>query len=495
MKFPIKSTLIILAAMLAASCGGGSADQPRTLLSPNTSTAVTISGTISAFGSVVVNGVHYDTSRAQIFKNGLAVSQSDLAVGQVARIKGMKDGNGSRGNADQIDVDDQLIGPIASINATAGTLIALGQTVKIDSNTSFSRNITPAAIGSLKAGDVIEVSGMYDAAGVLLASRIEKESATATFQIVGKVATLTTATHLFKINGLTVDYTNANLFGFASGAPVEGDLVVARGTQFNATTVTLQATALAKARDETSDAAHGDRVEREGLITRFVSATDFDVANKPVTTAPTTRYEGGVVGDLAKDVRVEAEGALDATGKLVADKIEIHKSGVGELVGTISDVAATASPAAGAPLGTFKLLGVTVTVMPNTRFEDKTDQRLTQFGIANLQNGNTLVVRGFENPAGSGKVTATRIERRAAVNFVVVGGPFKAGTAPQFSVLGVTVDATNATFFRDERTTLTKDQFFAQAPGRAVFAQGTMNGNVLTATRVLLAGDDDHGDE
>jgi hypothetical protein len=43
------------------------------------------------------------------------------------------------------------------------------------------------------------------------------------------------------------------------------------------------------------------QVEVEGLITRFESATDFDVAGQPVTTTNGTQFENGDAADLALD--------------------------------------------------------------------------------------------------------------------------------------------------------------------------------------------------
>src|SRR5438105_15719516 len=66
------------------------------------------------------------------------------------------------------------------------------------------------------------------------------------------VATLFPYTTLFRsINALTVDYSSANLTGFASGAPSNGDVVEAQGTSFDATTQTLTATHVRRDRKST----------------------------------------------------------------------------------------------------------------------------------------------------------------------------------------------------------------------------------------------------
>jgi cytoskeletal protein CcmA (bactofilin family) len=468
-------------AVAASSCGGGGMGSFTT----SNSTPVVTMGTITAFGSVVVNGVHYDIASASMTRNGQSVTQADLAVGQIARVHGRKNVHDANGHADHVDVDDQLVGPITSIDVAGGSLVALGQTVTVDSGTSFAHDLS--GLGALAVGDVIEVSGLVAADGHIAATRIEREPGSRPFQIIGTVANLDSTAHTFKINALTVDYSTAMVNGFSSGAPAEGDLIEAKGTTFDTAATRLTATNLSPAEDETTEANHGDHVEREGLITRFVSATDFDVAGKPVTTTSTTVFEGGAVTDLALNVRVEAEGQLDANNVLVADKIEIRKAGIAELKGNITAFDATA--------GTVTLLGVTVTVTADTRLEDRSEADVEHFSLANLAVGDTVEVRGFENPIGSGAITATKLERERPRTTVIVGGFFQATTAPQFTILGITIDATGATFSKNFRDTLTSDQFFAQAPGHVVFVSGTLNGTTVTADKIVLALSNDCADQ
>ncbi|MGH8315327.1 MAG: DUF5666 domain-containing protein, partial [Steroidobacterales bacterium] len=368
---------------------------------------------------------------------------------------------------------------------TAGSFVAIGQTVTVDSATSFKRDL--AGLSALAVGDVVEVSGLVAADGHIAATRIERENGTTNFQVIGTVADLDGTAHTFKINALTVDYSTAMLNDFTSGAPADGDVVEVKGSVFDGATTKLTATRLEPADDETRDADHGDEVEREGLITRFVSATDFDVAGKPVTTNASTTFEGGTAADLALNVRVEAEGSLDANNVLVADKIKIKKAGIAELVGNVTAVDATA--------GTVMLLGVTVAVTADTRLEDRSDAEVDLFSLASLAVGDTVEVRGFENPVGSGAITATRLERERPKTTVIVGGFFQATTAPQFTILGITVDATNATISKDFHSTLTPDEFFAQAPGHVVFVKGTLNGTAVMADRIVLATHDDCEDQ
>src|SRR6267378_7898334 len=120
-------------AALVAACGGGSGMSSTTTPTPTGTAPVMATGTITGFGSIFVNGVHFQTTSATIHKNGQVVAQSALKVGEIARIKGSKNNSDGTGNADNVDVDENVAGPIATI--VGNTLTVLGQTVKIDGGT------------------------------------------------------------------------------------------------------------------------------------------------------------------------------------------------------------------------------------------------------------------------------------------------------------------------------------------------------------------------
>src|SRR5882762_8377472 len=274
-------TVLLAAAAALVACGGGSGMSSTT---PPGSAPVMATGTITGFGSIYVNGIHFKTTSATIRKNGQVVAQSALKVGEIARIKGSKNDSDATGNADSVDVDENVAGPIATIDTTLNTLTVLGQTVKIDAGTSFSSDVKPADITGLKVADFVEVSGLAAADGTITATRIERDASAGTLQVLGTVASVDTVAHTFMINALVVNYSAANLAGFTSGAPANGDVVEVQGTTFDSATTTLTATHVDKQMSDVEEAGGQGDMEREGLITRFASATDFDVEGEPVTT-------------------------------------------------------------------------------------------------------------------------------------------------------------------------------------------------------------------
>ena len=478
----MKTTLAAAGALaVLVACGGGSTgSMSQAGMQPGMQSVVTM-GTITGFGSVFVNGVRYDVSAASLTKNDNSVAQSALAVGEVALVHGREDAQSGQGEADSVDVEDRVVGPIAmmpAIDVAGSQLTVLGQTIMVTASTSFGPGITPADLTGLKSGDSVEVSGLPGMGGVIMATRIARAESNEPLQVMGTVGTVDTAAHTLMINALTVDFSAANVSGFSSGGPASGDLVIARGTVFDATAVKLTATRLRKADTDRDDQSQGGMVKEEGLITRFGSVTDFDVAGAKVTTTSSTVFKNGTAADLALNVRVEVRGTLDANKVLTADVVEIEHIAVIGLAATVS----------GTTMSTLTVLGVTISVDTNTRFEDEGSAQVQMFSLTDVKVGDTVLVRGYENPAGSGMVLATRLVRLPPLPMMNVGvrGPFTASTATQFKIFGITIDATSAKFFGKGGQSLTAAEFLTQAVGQVVDVLGTATGGTVTASKAII---------
>ena len=135
--------LSLIAASVLTACGGSStsatAPADPTPAPPKPTTTITATtGVITGFGSVFINGVEYETDATTVTTddNGGA-SESDLQVGMVVTLSGEINEDGTTGNANAIHYDEQLKGPIASIDLFANTITILDQTIVFDDLTSF----------------------------------------------------------------------------------------------------------------------------------------------------------------------------------------------------------------------------------------------------------------------------------------------------------------------------------------------------------------------
>jgi hypothetical protein len=467
----------VLAAILVVGCGGGGGSGGSTTAGIDRGGGPTIAqGPISGFGSVIVNGVHYSTNGATITVDDRPGTESELRVGQVVRIAATLDTSGTSGTATSVTYDDDVEGPVQSIDLAASRLVVLGQSVRVGAATSFGESIVPRGLDGLRIGDRVEVSGLVASGGDIVATRIERKTATGAFEVAGIAASVDTAARRLRVGNLTIDYASAQLSDFASGQPSNGDVVEAKGTLNTAGT--LVATQLER-RSTSLPGATNTKAEIEGLVTRFVSAADFDVAGARVTTNASTVFENGSAGGLVLDAAVEVTGALDATGRLVAQKVEFRRDSDLEIEGRVDAVNAAAN--------TLTVLGQPVRTTAQTRFEDKSAADLQRFSLADLRAGDLVEVRGYRD----GQVlVATLLEREnstASGGSVEVKGPATAVTPPNLTVAGVLVATDSRTEFRDKSgVSITASAFFAAAPGREVKVRGTLNGNTVLAERAEL---------
>lgn len=475
----VKALLLGAASIALAACGGGGSSSNNAQQPAAGSVAVISSGVVTGFGSVFVNGVRFETSSAAFTINGKPGTQADLRVGHCVTIHAHRDGSGNS-TADRIDFDDLVKGPVTSVDAAAGMLVVLGQTVLVDAETSFDDNISGASLAGLAAGNIVEVSGMRRADGDIQATRIEAKPAGTVFEVTGVASAVDTAAHKLNVTALVVDYSAATVQNFPGGQPTNGDLIEAKGSSVNATGA-LVASSIELKRDD-DDRGAGMQVEIEGLITRFVSATDFDVAGKPVTTNTSTRFENGTAADLVLNAKVEAEGQVNASGVLVATKMQFKRQSSARIEARVDSVDRAANK--------LVVLGIDVTVNASTRVEDQSDQRIAMFNLGSIVAGDFVEVRGAELPAESNAVVASRLERQRPQNEVRLRGIVDTVTRPGFTILGVTIQTTAGTDFQNAgEGSISADDFFGDAAGRIAQVKGTVSGGVFTAREVEFEND------
>jgi hypothetical protein len=455
-RTPLTKAVVAAAAVVGlAACGGGGSSNSAPRAAAQTVPVVS-SGAITGYSSVFINGVRFETSSAAFTINGKPGTQADLRVGHVVTIHGHRDDRGNS-TADRIDFDDLVKGPVDSVDVAAGTLVVMAQTVLTDADTSFDDDIAGASLAGLNAGDIVEVSGMRRADGDIQATRIEGKPAGTVFEVTGFASSVDTAAHKLSVNALVVDYSAATVRDFANGQPANGDLVEARGNSVNASGE-LVASSIELKRDD-DEAGAGMQVEIEGLITRFVSATD-----------------------LVLNAKVEVEGQVDANGVLVASKVQFKRQASSRIEARVDSIDAAANR--------LVVLGIDVTVNANTRVEDNGDQPVPNFNLGSIVAGDFVEVRGSELPAESNDVVASRLERRRAEEEVRLRGVVDSASAPSFTILGVTIQTNGGTEFENSSDgTLSADDFFSDAVGRSVEAKGTVSGGVFIAREVEFEND------
>lgn len=463
------------------ACGGGNSGTGSTSTPAAASGTARVSvGTITGFGSVHLNGLKFETTSATINADGKAGTQSDLHVGDVIQVKGHHDVTSNTDIADEIEFRSNIQGPVSAIDTAAQTLVVLGQMVVVSMDTSFDDGITPAALTGIKVGDILEVSGMPAADGTLHATRLERKPAGAAFQVIGTASSTDSTVKTLKINSLVVSFATATLVDFPSTGPKDGDLVEASGTTLDSAGA-LQATRLELRTGKELKADANGQSGVEGLITRFASNADFDVAGRAVATSSATTFEGGTANDLALNVRVEIEGSISASGVISATKVQIGHPADTRLAGQVDSVDATA--------GTVVVLGIHVSVDAMTRFEDHGAQKIVTFSLADVHSGDWLEIRGTPSSGSSNSVKAMRVDRLQPQSSVRLTGVVATAAQPNFTILSISIATTSATQFSTGQNATT---FFTAPVGKIASVRGSWNGTILTADRVQIGEDNEN---
>lgn len=382
------TTLLTLSLGLAAcksSDDAGDGDKGAT------STAVV--GIISGFGSVIVNGVRFDDDGATISDDdGSTTDSTNLGLGMTVDVRGSASDDGS-GVATSIGVFSELQGPVADLDATAGTFSLLGQVVAISADTVFDDF---SGLAALANGTLVEVYGLRSDTGVR-ASRIERKTPAVgqpVAKLRGIVSGLDDTAKTFKIGTVTVNYTNAMVAPDATTLANDALVKVVAtempvGVDIAASKITIAGS---------SRHAFGDvgRIELQGVVSGFTSVADFSIDGIKID-ASNAVYLRGSANDVANGKLLEIKGAL-SEGVLRATRVKFEDgsgSGSFELHGNVSNFMGLAS---------FVVRGVTVDASGASVVFER--------GVAgDVANGVNLEVEGSMAPSDSGsKLVATFIK-------------------------------------------------------------------------------------
>jgi hypothetical protein len=390
-RFPRRLALVALLAgagmIVLPSCGGGGGGGDTAGVDTG-GTGAFSSGRISGFGSVIVNGVRYEDNAARIGDDDgdVVLGPNDLRLGMVVRVQAgaITAGSGDTlpsATATSITVESQTKGPVESKTAP-DTLVVFGQTVKVDAATVFEEGLTFAAIAP---GNILEVSGFADAAGVVTATRIERENNANEFKVRGTIANHDAAARTFTIGTAKFIYpTSARL----PSAALQNGLFVRVRTQ---TVADANGNWVANRIDLRNAFEDRSEAEVEGIL-----VSTGGVLSVNGITLDVSRLAAGAATALVGR-RVEAEGQI-VNGTLVVREIKLDDDAAEvDVRGTLADVNTTAQ--------TFAVRGVTFHYSAQTRVDDGTI-------AVNLVNGATVRVRGSLPAVAGAPIEATRIDFR-----------------------------------------------------------------------------------
>jgi hypothetical protein len=391
-----RSFVLLLLTTLLVACGGGALQ----LATGGIGGTGISTGSITAFGSIFVNGVEYDISQASLIRDGVPASsgQNEYQIGEYVTVKGTVNADGVTGTATEVVFNNELEGPVTLASTDGLSIEIMGQTVHTNLLTVFHGFTQLQAV---LVGDSIEVSGIRDAQGHILASSLTLKPPTSMLEIYGTAQQVDMSSQTFRIGNLTVNYAGAALIG---DVPVNGQYLEVKSVQ------DLQAGVLiaseVKQEQQYQVFAEGNKVELEGVISYFVSPASFVVNGQAITTNAQTVFEDSAASNLSLNALVEVDGTVNAQGVVVADEVSIRNSSGNQLVeraGTISSIDLVAK--------SFVLMsGNVITVDASTIWEDESAYAIAQMNFSYLNMGDFLEVK--TKTLSDGKLLALRVQRK-----------------------------------------------------------------------------------
>ncbi|MFQ5478732.1 MAG: DUF5666 domain-containing protein [Candidatus Binatia bacterium] len=269
--------------------------------------------------ALLVEGVAFDTSEAEVLIDGEAALATELRTGMVVTVLGVIDDNGSTGVAQTVEYDSVLEGPLQNVDLPSSSAQVLDTILLIDDDTVFDGFVfDPASIGS-----DVEVSGFVDSGGGVRVTRLAPLRGDATgFSLSGRVRNLDEAAKRFSLLSLTVDYALATIVSGAAGPLREGLVAAVRfaappsGGLIQANRIRL--TRPVRGREE------GTTTLVQGIVTEVLTAQEFMLNGRLlVRTNADTRLVGDLrPSDILPDIRLLVLGRVTADSAVLARRIE-----------------------------------------------------------------------------------------------------------------------------------------------------------------------------
>jgi hypothetical protein len=483
-----------------AACGGGSngtsSGGPVGPLSAADPGSVS-TGSISAFGSVFVNGHEFSTAHARVVDDdsgAASSSTSGLEVGMVVDVIAAADSTSAVPAASELHLHPLARGFVDASDTTAATVKVMGQTVQLTAATNYSdhRACVSATTSPCTAitgqGDLVPtagtdagaVAGSYvtvhgylftggSGAANIVATLVSVRDAPGgsaagvNFKAEG-VVTATSASSI-TIGGMTVDLSHADCH--AAGATVGCATAFSAGqvvSAFAAAAPSLPATVLladlARMRSKVVADTAGATVEIEGAVSSVTTTSPASFVVRGINVDASALPAGSnlpAVGDI-----VRVLGTLGSTGQSVTTGsvtvVHAARSATFGLEGDASGVTARSV----ANTYVLTILGQNVTVTATTRLADRSttnwdhsDPASNPFNIATFQTylaaskSQHLLVKAAADAGGTLtalSVTILPASTTAGIAGIVDASPAPVnssvtGTPSTFAVHGVKISA------------------------------------------------------
>jgi Domain of unknown function (DUF5666) len=400
----------LVAACLVACGGGGTSTASNGGGIGSGGTGSFTTGSISGFGSIIVNGIRYDDTgitpssqddnKVSALKLGMVVDVEGGSTSQVTKASGDVQ---TVAKASSIKVGAELLGPVTSVTSGTGTIQSLGQSINVTVDTFYDQDAELNGVGNPTNCLYVRVYGFPNNGAGYTATRIECVSTLPdNFRIRGQVGA---------VGGGSVTL-NGHAYPLAGNVapPQVGQVVRAMLSNDGSNTVVGFA-------NEVRPLSQQRDARIEGIVASYVASSGtFSINGVPVKVDGSTTLKPTTLALSRSNLRVEVRGQI-VNGVLKATLIEeeddryVAPSGGGgsyppvsgdreiELHGTVANLNTS--------LKCFETRGVKVCYTSSTRFEGGREADLAT--VSNGQGPN-VEVKGVRSSSGGYVVQASKIE-------------------------------------------------------------------------------------
>lgn len=330
---PIFRLIPLLTGCLAilSACGGGGGGSALTTVNPP------VAGTISGLGSVIVNGVRYETIGASVIDaDDSHTISTPLGLGMTVSIDPL---TSSATTAGTIYIQTGIKGGTSAVDTTAKTLNVAGLPVTTDSATFIVTSAGQAGSFADLADNLnVEVYGLPQTDGTFKATRIEIEATAQVVQLVGTVSNLNTTNKTFTLgsgsNTVTIAYSGITVpTGIANGSVVSvHTATTATASQYTATSMYLRSTNVSTFTQYAANYGGTSGVRNEanelyGMVSNLTGTPPYtNGCSMQVQGVPTTLRSATLCASLQNGDYVEVKGLL-TDGTLAAYRLEFKTAG------------------------------------------------------------------------------------------------------------------------------------------------------------------------
>jgi hypothetical protein len=322
----IKHTIYLVSILFLISCSGiggtgGTVDDTVT----GAKTQKVFKGSVSQVSTkdqeITVNGVQFKHTEAVITRDTVVLSASEIKAGQIITVDALDSDKDGIYEASKIVIEEQLRGPIQSIDLVLSTIQLLGQTISVTEATSF----TSKSLATLEVNNFIAVFGFRREDNVLEATLIEivkKEfsSTVDTVKVGGEVTSINLTSQTVTIDGVEVEV------GLQQIKNIEvGDVISLDNIEIN----TSVPDGLATNNTEPSKVVEDEEYEidreivLEGIPRRISARNVFSLNGFQVFVPLDLMNEANI--ESVKNKRLVIEGVIVGKNEVLAKKIKAEK--------------------------------------------------------------------------------------------------------------------------------------------------------------------------